>query len=227
MILLAGAGLLVRSFVGLSALDPGFDAQGVLTLDISVPDAHYKNSLALQNYWDDVLGKLRAVPGVASVAAVTPLPLSGDDFSSSFRVEGRSVPEKDEPSAEVRWASPDYFRTLDIPLRRGRVFTDADRLGAVRVVLISESAARMFFPAGDAIGQRVTFGARGGYEKNQGEIIGVVGDVRHFGLDAPIPPMFYVPLAQAGLDGATVVMRASSHPGRWATGAPAGSGDRP
>jgi putative ABC transport system permease protein len=212
MMLLAGAGLLVRSFVGLSSLDPGLRAKGVLTLDISVPDSHYKDSLALQNYWVEVLGKLRGVPGVVSVAAVTPLPLSGDDFSSSFQVEGRSVPEKDEPSAEVRAASPDYFRTMEIPLRRGRVFADADRLGAVRVVLISETAARMFFPAGDAIGQKVRFGARGGYEKNQGEIVGIVGDVRHFGMDAPIPPMFYVPLAQAGMDGATVVMRAVGLP---------------
>src|SRR5271166_4111044 len=137
MTLLAGAGLLVRSFVRLSSLSPGFDAKGVLTLDISVPDAHYKNSLALQSYWDEVLATVRSLPGVASVGAVTPLPLSGDDFSSSFRVEGRSVPEKDEPSAEVRWATPDYFRSMAIPLRQGRVFTDADRLGAERVLLIS------------------------------------------------------------------------------------------
>jgi len=212
MTLLVGAGLLVRSFVGLRSLNPGFRTKDVLTLDISVPDSHYKNSLAVQNYWDEVLSKLRGVPGVTSVAAVTPLPLSGDDFSSSFQVEGRSVPEKDEPSAEVRFATPDYFRTMDIPLRRGRVFTDADRLGAVRVVLISETAARMFFPAGEAIGQKLRFGVRGGYEKNQGEIVGIVGDVHHFGLDAPIPPMFYVPLDQAGMDGATVVIRAHGMP---------------
>jgi putative ABC transport system permease protein len=212
MTLLAGAGLLVRSFVRLSSLDPGFDAKGVVTLDISVPDAHYKNSPALQNYWDQVLGTLLRVPGVASVGVVMPLPLSGDSYSSSFQVEGRSVPEKDEPSAELRPASPGYFRTLDIPLRRGRVFTDADRLGAVPVVLISETAARMFFPAGDAIGQKVRFGAHAGYEKSQGEIVGIVGDVRHFGPDSPIPPIFYVPLAQAGVDGATIVLRAHQSP---------------
>jgi putative ABC transport system permease protein len=212
MMLLAGAGLLVRSFVGLRSLSPGFDAKGVLTLDIGVPDAHYKNSLALQNYWDEVLAKLRGLPGVTSVSAVTPLPLSGDDFSSSFRVEGRSVPEKDEPSAEVRVATPDYFRTLAIPLQQGRVFKDADRLGAARVLLISETAARMFFPAGDAIGQKIKFGARGGYEKNEGEIVGIVGDVRHYGVDAPVPPIFYVPLPQAGDGSATVVIRAQGSP---------------
>src|SRR5437773_2225402 len=201
MMLLAGAGLLVRSFVGLRSLSPGFDAEGVLTLGISVPDAHYKNSLALQSYWDEALAKLGGLPGVASVAAVTPLPLSGDDFSSSFSVEGRSVPDKDQPSAEVRVATPDYFRAMAIPLLKGRGFIEADRLGAARVLLIGERAARMFFPAGDAIGQKVRFGARGGYEKNEGEIVGIVGDVRHFGLDAPIPPIFYVPLAQAGIDG--------------------------
>jgi putative ABC transport system permease protein len=96
---------------------------------------------------------------------------------------------------------------MAIPLRQGRTFTDADRLGAVRVLLISESAARMFFPGGDAIGQRIKFGARGGYEKNQGEIVGIVGDVHHFGVDAPVPPTFYVPLLQSGIDGATAVIR--------------------
>ena len=212
MMLLAGAGLLLRSFVGLSSLSPGFDPNDVLTMSVGLPDAHYKTSAALQSYWNQALAQLRALPGVASVAAITPLPLSGDDFSSSFSVEGRSVPEKDEPSAELRFATPDYFRTLAIPLRQGRTFTEADRLGAARVLLISETAARMFFPQGDAIGQKIKFGARGGYEKNEGEIIGIVADVRHFGVDAPIPPMFYVPLAQSGMDGVTIVMRARGSP---------------
>src|SRR6266568_967336 len=219
MMLLAGAGLLVRSFVGLRALSPGFDPKGALTLDISVPDAHYKNSVALQSYWDEALRKLRGMPGVKSVAAVTPLPLSGDDFSSSFSVEGRIVPDKDQPSAEVRVASEGYFRSMGIPVKRGREFTDADRLGAARVVLISETATRMFFPAGDAMGQKVRFGARGGYERNGGEIVGIVGDVRHFGVDAPAPPTFYVPLAQAGVDGATFVIRAQASPGAIGPGA--------
>jgi putative ABC transport system permease protein len=217
--LLAGAGLLVRSFVGLRSVGPGFDPKDVLTLDVSVPDAHYKNSLALESYWDQALDKLRTLPGATSVEAVTPLPLSGDDFSSSFSVEGRNIPEKDEPSAELRWATPNYFRTMGIPLRRGRTFTDPDRLGGARVLLISETAARMFFPKGDAVGQKLNFGARGGYEKNEGEIVGIVGDVRHFGLDAPIAPTFYVPLSQAGMDGATIVIRAQGSPG--ALGQPA------
>lgn len=212
MMLLAGAGLLVRSFVGLRSVSPGFNLHGVLTLDVSVPDAHYKSSLALESYWEGVLGKLRSLPGVTLVDAVTPLPLSGDDFSSSFRVEGRNVAEKDEPSAELRWATPNYFRTMGIPLRQGRAFTDADRLGGARVLLISETAVRMFFPAGDAMGQKLKFGARGGYERNEGEIVGIVGDVHDFGLDAPIAPTLYVPLAQAGMDGATIVIRTQGSP---------------
>ena len=213
MMLLAGAGLLIRSFIGLRSLNPGFDPQGVESLNIGVPDAHYKNSSALQSYWDAVLAELRTLPGATSVALVNELPMSGDDFSSSFRVEGRTVPEKDEPSAELRAATPDYFRTMAIPLKQGRTFTDADRLGGTRVLLISETAARMYFPGGDAIGQRLRFGARGGYEENKGEIVGIVGDVRHFGLDAPAPPIFYLPLAQAGLDGAAAVIRTPGSPG--------------
>ncbi len=213
MMLLSGAGLLIRSFVGLRSLNPGFDPQSIVTLNIGVPDVHYKNSAALQSYWDAVLAELRALPGVTSAALVNELPMSGDDFSSSFRVEGRTVPEKDEPSAELRAATPDYFRTMAIPLKHGRMFTDADRLGDARVLLISETAARMFFPAGDAIGQRLRFGARGGYEENKGEIVGIVGDVHHFGVDAPTPPMFYLPLPQAGLDGAAAVIRTAGSPG--------------
>jgi len=212
LMLLEGAGLLLRSFVGLRALSPGFDPKGLLTLDVSVPDARYRSSLALEGYWDQVLGKLGGLPGVTSVDAVTPLPLSGDDFSSSFSVEGRSIPEESQPSAELRWVTPNYFRALGIPLAKGRTFSDADRLGGARVLLISETAARMFFPAGDAIGQKLRFGARGGYEGNEGEIVGIVGDVRHFGLDAPIAPTFYVPLAQAGMDGATLVIRGQASP---------------
>src|SRR5215469_10347136 len=212
LMLLEGAGLLLRSFVGLRALSPGFDPKGLLTLDVSVPDARYRSSLALEGYWDQVLGKLGGLPGVTSVDAVTPLPLSGDDFSSSFSVEGRSIPEESQPSAELRWVTPNYFRALGIPLAKGRRFSDADRLGGARVLLISETAARMFFPAGDAIGQKLRFGARGGYEGNEGEIVGIVGDVRHFGLDAPIAPTFYVPLAQAGMDGATLVIRGQPSP---------------
>jgi putative ABC transport system permease protein len=214
MTLLVGAGLLVRSFVGLRSLSPGFDPGGVLTLSISVPDARYKNSLAVQNYWEEAVAQLRSMPGVSSVAAVTPLPLSGDDWSSSFRVEGRSVPEKDEPSAELRWATPNYFRTMAIPLRKGRTFEDSDRLGTARVLLISETAAKMFFPGGDAIGQKILFGARGGYEKNEGEVVGIVGDVHDFGVDAPVAPTFYVPLAQAGMDGATLVIRTQGSPAK-------------
>jgi putative ABC transport system permease protein len=212
MMLLAGAGLLVRSFIGLSALTPGFDPKGVLTMTVGVPDAHYKTSAALESYWDQAFTRLRTLPGVDSVAAVTPLPLSGDDFSTSFQIAGRTVPEKDEPSAELRAATPDYFRTLAIPLRQGRTFTEADRLGSARVALISETAARMFFPAGDAIGRQIKFGASSGYEKNQGQIVGIVGDVHHFGVDAPVPPIFYVPLAQSGLDAVSVVLRTRTTP---------------
>jgi len=216
VLLLVSAGLLLRSFIDLLSLNPGFDASSVLTINVSVPDAHYKNSASLQAYWDQLLTRMRALPGVTSVGAVMSLPLSGDDFSSSFRVEGRDIPEKDEPSAEVRAATPNYFRTMVIPLRQGRMFTDADHLGAARVLLISELAAHMFFPEGDAIGHRVRFGARGGYERNEGEIVGIVGDVRHFGLDAPLVPMFYVPLAQAGMDSASVVIRAQGSLGALA-----------
>ena len=94
MMLLAGAGLLLRSFVQLTSLNPGFASRNVLTMSVSVPDAHYKNSAAVESYWDQTLTQLQSLPGLVSVAAVTPLPLSGDSFSSSFQIAGRRVAEK-------------------------------------------------------------------------------------------------------------------------------------
>ena len=190
-----------------STTSPGFDASGVLTINVSVPDARYKNSQSLEVYWTQAVQQVRALPGVAAVGAVTPLPLSGDNFSSSFSVEGRTIPDKDEPSAEIRVATPDYFRAMKISVQQGRGFTEADRLGGARVLLASERAARQFFPDGNAIGQRLRFGAKGGYERNEGEIVGIVGDVRHDGMDTPAPPIVYVPLMQAGMDAATLVIR--------------------
>src|SRR4029453_2069390 len=143
VMLLAGAGLLLRSFMKLQAVDPGFTIGRALTFDLTLPDARYREDERRVAFFDQLLPRLRALPGVSSGSAVMGLPLNGLDFNISFVVEGRPpVPPAQQPSMQVRVATPDYFDTIGIPLRRGRLFTDHDKSGRPPAVLITERAAR-------------------------------------------------------------------------------------
>ena len=154
--LLTGAGLLIRSFVELRQVDPGFNPAGVLTFDLSLPNTRYPNGERTGAFYDDLLGRIRGIPGVHSAGAIFGLPLSNFGFSSSFEVEGAPLPQEEQPSVNMRLVSADYFGTLEIPLSQGRLFGPADRRGSPPVVLLSESAAKKFWPKGDAIGHRVS-----------------------------------------------------------------------
>lgn len=215
VMLLAGAGLLLRSFMKLQAVDPGFKVEQALTFDLTLPDARYKEDERRVAFFDQLLPRLRALPGSRGASAVMGLPLSGLDFIISFEVKGRPpVPPAQQPSMQVRVATPDYFDTIGIPLKRGRVFTDDDKIGAPRVVLITESAARQFFPNEDPIGKTITLGwGRGpGKPRAGGEVVGVLGDVRDAGLDEPNPPQIYLPLRQWPVSSMTVLMRSAVPP---------------
>ncbi|HEU5453971.1 MAG TPA: ABC transporter permease [Terriglobales bacterium] len=208
LMLLTGAGLLVRSFARLAGTDPGFDAANVMTFDLSLPGTRYRDSGSVARLQDSLLQKLQAVPGVTVAALTSCVPMSFNDFSSSFEVVGAPpLKPENQPSMQVRVISPDYFRSLNIPLLRGRTFSDADRLGSPRVLMISQAAARTFFPNQDPIGKYVKFGAQGGYEAIEGMIVGEVADVRDFGLDAPAPPTAFAPIAQAGWGDFSVLVR--------------------
>ena len=208
LMLLTGAGLLIRSFARLAATDPGFDAANVMTFDLSLPSARYRDSGSVARLQDALLQKLQAVPGVSVAAETTCVPMSFNDFSSSFEVVGAPpVKPENQPSMQVRVISPDYFRSLRIPLLRGRELSPADRLASPRVLLISLAAARTFWPKEDPIGKYIRFGAQGGYERIEGTIVGVVADVRDFGLDVPAPPTAFAPLAQAGWGDFSVLVR--------------------
>jgi putative ABC transport system permease protein len=206
--LLAGAGLLIRSLEKLHAVGPGFEPRGTLKFEIDLPEARYSNVDTRRAFWSRLLERLSATPGVASAGAVFQLPLNGGGFSSSFTVDGRPVRPEDEPSAQLRIASRDYFRTMRIPLLQGRLFQVSDAIGTPRVVLATASAVRRHWAAGNAIGQIVHFGASPGAGKLGGRIVGIVGDVRDAALARDPVPEFYVAMEQAPVDSAGVVVRA-------------------
>jgi putative ABC transport system permease protein len=215
VMLLAGAGLLLRSFVKLQAVDPGFKVDQALTFDLSLPDARYKEDERRVAFFDQLLPRLRALPGARGASAVMGLPLSGLDFIISFQVKGRPpLPPAQQPSMQVRVATPDYFQTIGIPLKRGRLFTEDDKPGSPRVVMITESAARQYFPNEDPIGKTIALGwGRGpGKPRAGGEVVGILGDVKDAGLNEPNPPQIYLPFRQWPVSGMTVVLATSVPP---------------
>jgi len=215
LVLLAGAGLLVKSLHRLTSVDPGFRAEGALAFDLTLPEARYQDEARQAAFTDELLARLRAIPGAQSAGAIFGLPLTGLSFSSSLRIDG--APEgADEPSAQLRVASADYFQTLGIPLLAGRLFGPDDRRGAPHAILASASAAKKLWPRSSALGRHVRFGARPGATRIEGEIVGIVGDVRDDELGVGPRPEFYASLAQAPISAFHAVVRTAGRPSRLA-----------
>ena len=214
MVLLAGSGLLARSFVRLRHVDPGFRPQNTLSFRVSLPESAYSNDVALVSFHDELQGRLQALPGVRSVGAVAGLPVSGNRFYISFTIDGRpEVPSAQQPTMQVRMATPSYFRTMGIPLQRGRGLEDTDDADSPQVVLLSEAAVRRFFPGEEALGKRIRLGlGRGRGRRAGGEVVGIVGDVKEDGLAEADPPEIYVPYAQYPIQGMDVVLRTDVPP---------------
>jgi putative ABC transport system permease protein len=217
VMLLAGAGLLMRSFVRLQAVDPGFRPEQALTFDLTLPDPRYEEDSKRVAFFDQLMPRLSALPGVRATGAVMGLPMSGMQFDISFTVEGRPrVRQADEPSMEIRVASPDYFSTIGIPVKRGRAFTEQDREGTPRAVIITESAARQFFANEDPIGKTITLGwgkrNHGKRVTAGGEVVGIVGDVKDAGLSEPNPPQLYLPFRQWPVSSMSVVLKTATPP---------------
>jgi predicted permease len=182
LVLLVGAGLLLRSFARLQRVDPGFRASNVLTFGVALPPARYPSQTQTSAFFHALLERLAALPGVESAGAVNPLPFSGDNSSGGFTIEGLAVPPGvAEPHADQRVVSPGYFAAMGIPLRRGRLLTDADR-AAPPVVLIDEALAQQYWKDKDPIGQHV----RRGDNVVWATVVGIVGHVQHNALDAQL-----------------------------------------
>lgn len=211
LVLLVTAGLLLRSFHRLLQVDPGFDPEHVLTFSFDLPDAKYSQEQQIR-FYHDFLAKLRSLPGVAAAGGLSPLPLSGDNFIISFQIEGHPVAEADEPSADTRFASPEIFRTLGIPLIAGRDFNERDDLQSPRVVIVNEAFAKRFFPNENPLGKLITPGLREHGKKVARQIVGVVGDVRHKALSEEVTPEYYLPYSQIPGSGMSICLRASGDP---------------
>ncbi|HEY0321335.1 MAG TPA: ABC transporter permease [Pyrinomonadaceae bacterium] len=206
LVLLVGAGLLVKSFMQLRNVNPGFNPQNALTASVSLPSIKYKEDEQALSFFHRTIERVSQLQGVEAVGAVMPLPLSQNSMSISFTVDGRPEPAPGEKqSSGARITTPGYFRAMGIPLIKGRVFTDADRPDSPQVVLINETLARRFFPGEDPIGKRLKISMN----SINGEIVGVVGDVRHSSLDTEAGPEFYVPFTQVPQGDMALVVRTS------------------
>ena len=195
-VLVVGAGLLGKSFLRLMDVNPGFDPHNVLTLNTFVYGARYQKAEAELAYYQQVLDRLRSTPGVERAALTSVLPLSGNFDRRSFQIQDRRLASDAEaPAVDTYSVSTDYFQLMKIPLKRGRTFADQDRMGAPLVAVISESCARSQFPGQDPIGKHIQFGGR--FEnKPWMTIVGIVGDVRQYGLDRSSNMEAYLAQAQ-------------------------------
>jgi putative ABC transport system permease protein len=213
MVLLVGTGLLVRSFVAAVSEDRGYRTDHVLVATVFV----YKwntTPAARREFIARLVERTGAIPGVVASGATSSLPLSMaiEADKGTFTLDGKAVPAGEEPSAHMTSLTPGAFAALQIPLRRGRLFTNADDSASLPVAIISESMARQYWPGENPIGQRVKLAFYG--PLGEREIVGVVADVRQVALDAPSEPTLYVPHSQAPTGGVVVVLRTSLEPSR-------------
>lgn len=209
LILLTCAGLLMRSFVTLVHTSPGFDPAGVAVASVALPETQYDTPEKQALFTNQVLENYRAMPGARFVAASHVVPYMNGDWVLSLEFEGRPAPKPGGDGVSVQYfaISPDYFRALSIPLLRGRFFTPLDRKDAPRVAIVSESFVRQHFPAGDALGKRISVGIG---PQAWREIVGIVGDIKHARVDVATLPQVYEPLAQQPFDELTFVARFDS-----------------
>jgi predicted permease len=221
LMLLISASLLIRSFRQLQTVDPGFNSENILTARLWLPQPnqpetgpYFKQSSRAQLY-QQVLQRVAALPGVQSVGGVSELPLDGEQFSSTFRIEGRAEAVDDIYSAQVMLASPGYFPTLGIPLLKGRLFTEQDDEKSPGVAVISQTLAQKFFAGEDPVGRRIRF--RGGRtELPWLTIVGVAQDVKTEGLEAENRPQIYFSILQLSNLSLALTIRTAADPGTLA-----------
>jgi putative ABC transport system permease protein len=197
--LLVGAGLLIRSFARLVHVDPGFDPRGVLTFSIAIPGTRYPDRVSQTRFFDDVLAGISRLPGVKAAGATNALPFGDSWSTSTFSIEGRSIPAGEQrPWGDLRIVSPGFFQALRVPLLEGRFIEEGDGPAAPRVAIVDEELARRYFPGRDPVGTRVTFDSPTSKSAEWFTIAGVVGHAMQEGLDASPRVQVYLPLGQAG-----------------------------
>ncbi|HVF43691.1 MAG TPA: ABC transporter permease [Pyrinomonadaceae bacterium] len=215
LVLLVGGGLMMRSFLRLTSVAPGFDPRGVLTATVPLSGPRYSTDEQRAAFFRQLTERLGALPGVKSASAVNHLPLGGDVWTLGLTIEGRPAPpDSERPSAVYRVARPEYFRTMGAPLLKGRDFTERDDDAAPGVVIVNEALARRHWPNEDALGKRITVSGEGSKPR---EVVGVVRDLKQGDWASAPKPEMYLPHAQAASPRSmTLVMRAASDPSELA-----------
>jgi putative ABC transport system permease protein len=212
LVLLAGAGLMVRSFLHLQQVNPGLNPQNVLTMQVGLPRAKYPQPERRIAFFQELLERVKAQPGVQEVGAVSNLPLSGSRWGRSLTVEGRPLLSVGEaPMINHCVITPNYFRAMGIPVLTGRDFAEADSQDAAKVTIIDERMAREYWPDESPLGKRIRFGPP---ENNEPwhTIVGVVGEVRHERLDVATRKTVYIPYPQIPVAGMTLAVRTTTAP---------------
>jgi putative ABC transport system permease protein len=210
MVLLVGAGLLIKSFVRLASVDPGFETANRLSVLTLLPMPKYSEDARMVDFYDRAVEQVRAVPGVETVALTQVVPISGSDEIYSLGFEGRPpLPPGQGVSAIYYLVSPDYFATLGIPILKGRGFTAQDRAGTTRVAIVSETFVKMHYPNEDPIGKRISIGRNSNIIR---EIVGVVPVVKHYGLTDKDQAQMYEPFAQMPSPAMTFIVKSAVDP---------------
>jgi putative ABC transport system permease protein len=211
LMLLVGAGLLIKSFMRLRDVNPGFNPANVLTTRISLTPAKYPEKAQKANFYEQLLERVRSLPDVESAAAVLTLPLGGSNINlgRAFIPEGRPLAPEESSNANFQMITPDYFRVMGVPVNAGRAFTTQDTQQTTPVVIINEALARKIFPGEDPVGRRLTVWRD---EKFMREIVGVVGNVKPDALDEDDALQLYVPHAQDPSGGMALVIRTKGEP---------------
>jgi putative ABC transport system permease protein len=195
LILLVSAGLLIKSFVRLQNVSPGFNAHNVLTAEIWLPVEKYPRDQPVINFYAEAARRIKNIAGVQHAAFTVVLPLSGSNTDSSFIIEGQDPKATGAfPDEEIRDITPDYFRVLQTPLLKGRFFTEADTADSPLVVIVNQAFAKKYFPNGEALGKRIS---RDDTDPKWATIVGVVADIKHRGLDVEAQPEYYLPHTQS------------------------------
>ncbi|MGH9938700.1 MAG: ABC transporter permease, partial [Blastocatellia bacterium] len=211
--LLLGAGLMIKSFWRLMKVDPGFDPQNVLTFQITLPRDGYGKREEVISFYQRAVERVKTLPGVSAAGATTILPLSGSNEDQAFIIEGRTPRDlSDVHSVEFRIVTPDYFRAMGIPLLAGRYFTDADHDKTPNAAIVNQRLARRHFPGEDPVGKRFTMDDPREPGAVWLTIVGVVGDVKHRGLNVESEPEFYAPHRQYSSRSMIIVARTASDP---------------
>jgi predicted permease len=221
LVLLIGAGLLIRSFMRLQEVDPGFRPGNVLTMQVSLPRSKYAERHQQTAFYERALEQIKALPGMESAATVNNIPMSGSSWNASFGIEGLEVPPGEaNPHGDPHMISPDYFAAMGIPLLKGRFFTEQDSRDSLPVAIIDQTLADRYWPGEDPIGKRMAafFDRRDG-QLVWRQIVGVVGHVKQYGLDGKSKVQYYFPQPQSPQPQMYFVMRTSTEPSALASAA--------